>query len=143
MFQKAQELGVPASFVDLRHQATHGEVPSLKVLRQATERSLDWLWQYYWEKIEDEAGVVLADPKNELHEYLTNLKQQFLDILRQFLKEQIQAAKKPRKRSKQAEEPSPPSCVQLVRICKGQDPVIEVLSSILLEQGLLVPASKT
>jgi ribosomal biogenesis protein LAS1 len=52
MFQKACELGLPASFVELRHEATHRELPSLVVLRGATHRSLEWLWGYYWAKID-------------------------------------------------------------------------------------------
>ncbi|RDW63066.1 rRNA-processing protein LAS1 [Aspergillus mulundensis] len=48
MFSRAAELGLPASFVELRHEATHRELPSLVVLRQAVARSLEWLWGFYW-----------------------------------------------------------------------------------------------
>ncbi|KAL4904763.1 Las1-like-domain-containing protein [Aspergillus multicolor] len=48
MFSRAAELGLPASFVELRHEATHRELPSLVVLRQAVGRSLEWLWGFYW-----------------------------------------------------------------------------------------------
>ncbi|KAL5046005.1 Las1-like-domain-containing protein [Aspergillus fruticulosus] len=48
MFSRALELGLPASFVELRHEATHRELPSLTVLRGATGRSLEWLWGFYW-----------------------------------------------------------------------------------------------
>lgn len=51
MFQRAMDLGIPASFVELRHEATHRELPSLVVLRSATQRSLQWLWDNYWAKI--------------------------------------------------------------------------------------------
>lgn len=52
MYQKAMAVGVPASFVELRHEATHRDLPSLAVLRNAARRSLEWLWEFYWEKIE-------------------------------------------------------------------------------------------
>lgn len=45
-------LGVPASFVELRHEATHRDLPSLVVLRSAALRSLDWLWEFYWAKLD-------------------------------------------------------------------------------------------
>lgn len=48
MFSRALELGLPASFVELRHEATHRELPSLTVLRGAAGRSLEWLWGFYW-----------------------------------------------------------------------------------------------
>ena len=51
MFSRALELGLPASFVELRHEATHRELPSLTVLRGATGRSLEWLWGFYWESL--------------------------------------------------------------------------------------------
>ncbi len=52
MFEKATELGFPASFVELRHEATHGSLPSLAVLRKAAERALGWLWEAYWRDLD-------------------------------------------------------------------------------------------
>lgn len=49
MYQVAKEIDLPASFVELRHQATHEDLPSLVVLRRATARALEWLWDYYWQ----------------------------------------------------------------------------------------------
>lgn len=48
MYQVAKEIDLPASFVELRHQAIHEDLPSLVVLRRATARALEWLWDYYW-----------------------------------------------------------------------------------------------
>lgn len=59
MFQRAMDLGLPASFVELRHEATHREPPSLVVLRKAAQRSLEWLWDNYWARI-DLDGIVGA-----------------------------------------------------------------------------------
>ena len=38
-------------FVDLRHEATHGEMPSLVVLREACEGALKWLWVNHWKAL--------------------------------------------------------------------------------------------
>ena len=48
MYTKAQQTGLPALLVDLRHDATHGEMPSITVLRTAAPRALRWLWEDYW-----------------------------------------------------------------------------------------------
>ena len=40
-------------FVDLRHEATHGEMPSLRVLREACQRALQWLWDHHWRDLGD------------------------------------------------------------------------------------------
>lgn len=50
----ARRLNLPASFVELRHAATHEALPSLVVLRTVALRALDWLWRDYWAAI----GVV-------------------------------------------------------------------------------------
>ncbi|KAJ5909115.1 hypothetical protein N7495_001797 [Penicillium taxi] len=55
MFQRAMDQGLPASFVELRHEATHREPPSLIVLRKASQRSLEWLWHNYWAEIDSTA----------------------------------------------------------------------------------------
>ncbi|KKK16971.1 hypothetical protein ARAM_006902 [Aspergillus rambellii] len=60
MFQRALDLGLPASFVELRHEATHRELPSLTVLRNSTLRSLEWLWDYYWVKTEHGPAALSA-----------------------------------------------------------------------------------
>lgn len=44
----ARNLGLPASFVELRHMATHEELPSLELLRHMTGRCLGWLHDNYW-----------------------------------------------------------------------------------------------
>ncbi len=48
MYAHALELGLPETFVELRHQAIHEEMPSLEVLRMRTEDALEWLWQRWW-----------------------------------------------------------------------------------------------
>ncbi|KAL6721816.1 rRNA-processing protein las1 [Lecanora helva] len=64
MYAKAQEIGLPALFVDLRHEATHGDMPSLDSLRSATKRALKWLWDDYWRGIGD-LGEVTANGEGE------------------------------------------------------------------------------
>lgn len=44
----AQTVGLPAGFVELRHQVTHEAVPSLRRLRAAARQALAWIWGYYW-----------------------------------------------------------------------------------------------
>lgn len=48
MYALAKNIGLPASFVEIRHQATHEELPSLCRLRIATQKALGWIWSYYW-----------------------------------------------------------------------------------------------
>ena len=47
MYAHALKLGLPESFVELRHQAIHDDMPSLEVLRAMTGEALEWLWQGY------------------------------------------------------------------------------------------------
>jgi len=48
MLVLAKSLGLPASFVEIRHAASHEVLPSLVALRKACSRALDWLWSNYW-----------------------------------------------------------------------------------------------
>jgi ribosomal biogenesis protein LAS1 len=48
MYSIAKTIGLPATYVELRHQATHEELPSLPKLRTATQKALRWIWDYYW-----------------------------------------------------------------------------------------------
>lgn len=57
MYVMAQQIGLPALFVDLRHESTHGDMPSLTNLRGAAKRALRWLWDDYWSKLGGGRGV--------------------------------------------------------------------------------------
>jgi hypothetical protein len=51
MYAVAKSVGLPATFVELRHQATHEHLPSLTRLRSAARKALDWIWDYYWQHL--------------------------------------------------------------------------------------------
>ncbi|RPA95221.1 Las1-domain-containing protein [Choiromyces venosus 120613-1] len=57
MHTLAKNLGLPTSFVEIRHAATHEALPGLALLRTATIRALDWLWENYW------LGVGVGEPE--------------------------------------------------------------------------------
>ncbi|KAF5356105.1 hypothetical protein D9756_004030 [Leucocoprinus leucothites] len=44
----AAQLGLPAWLVELRHAATHEDLPSLEVLREAAQQSMSWLLYNYF-----------------------------------------------------------------------------------------------
>ncbi|KTW29673.1 hypothetical protein T552_00882 [Pneumocystis carinii B80] len=46
----ARNIDLPLSFVEIRHAATHEQLPSLVVLRSMTNRALEWLLDKYWSK---------------------------------------------------------------------------------------------
>ncbi|KAE8450910.1 hypothetical protein EG329_005350 [Mollisiaceae sp. DMI_Dod_QoI] len=58
MYSIAKTLGLPATYVELRHQATHEELPSLSKLRIATQKALKWIWDYYWVNLKEEVSAV-------------------------------------------------------------------------------------
>ena len=44
----AAELGLPRLLVDVRHEATHNDLPGLPLLRVAAELATAWLREHYW-----------------------------------------------------------------------------------------------
>ncbi|KAF3002811.1 Saccharopine dehydrogenase [NADP(+), L-glutamate-forming] [Neopestalotiopsis sp. 37M] len=56
MYSIAKTIGLPATFVELRHQCTHEQLPSLLKLRSAAQKSLIWIWDYYWRHLSDDDG---------------------------------------------------------------------------------------
>ncbi|KAI6383666.1 hypothetical protein MCOR25_000114 [Pyricularia grisea] len=51
MYSVAKTIGLPATFVELRHQATHEQLPSLTRLRAGAQAGLVWIWDYYWKQL--------------------------------------------------------------------------------------------
>ncbi|KAJ4308960.1 hypothetical protein N0V84_011777 [Fusarium piperis] len=56
MYSIAKTIGLPATFVELRHQSTHEQLPSLAKLRTAAKKALAWIWDYYWKHLGDDTG---------------------------------------------------------------------------------------
>jgi ribosomal biogenesis protein LAS1 len=54
MYAVARELGLPASYVELRHQATHEELPGRRRLKEAARGALRWIWERYWAGLGEE-----------------------------------------------------------------------------------------
>lgn len=54
MYSLARTIGLPATFVELRHQSTHEQLPSLAKLRSAAKKALRWIWDYYWRPLADD-----------------------------------------------------------------------------------------
>ncbi|AEO62637.1 uncharacterized protein THITE_2107044 [Thermothielavioides terrestris NRRL 8126] len=57
MYDVAKSVGLPATFVELRHQATHEQLPSLTRLRGAAAKALAWIWDYYWQHLSEVDGA--------------------------------------------------------------------------------------
>lgn len=53
MFDVAKDIGLPVRLVEIRHVIVHEGVPSLALLRQATEEALQWLRREYWADVVD------------------------------------------------------------------------------------------
>ncbi|KAG5982263.1 hypothetical protein E4U55_002140 [Claviceps digitariae] len=67
MYSIAKTIGLPATFVELRHQATHEQLPSLAKLRSAAKKALDWIWNYYWKHlVDDELTAPKSDPCRDI-----------------------------------------------------------------------------
>lgn len=62
----AKSIGLSLSFVDLRHSATHGPLPSLELLRSLAEKALDWLHDHYWELLLDNGLDCVEDVREEV-----------------------------------------------------------------------------
>lgn len=137
MFQKAIDLGLPASFVELRHEATHRELPSLVVLRSAAQRSLEWLWDYYWAKI-DYSAVPALGPSDQIND-IRPLK----EAVRRCLDQMRQAEKTEPPRKKRKFQHDNFFTQQLISICKNYDQGAFALTKILLEENKLIPTERT
>ena len=63
----ASSLQLPRLLVDVRHESTHSQLPSLPVLRYAAWEALRWLWTHYWQQQDDGTDAITASIKRALH----------------------------------------------------------------------------
>lgn len=63
----ARNLGLPSFFVEVRHMGTHEQLPSLDILRIATGRAINWLFDHYWTTIDDTTETVVTTEKKNVN----------------------------------------------------------------------------
>ena len=144
MYAKAKQIGLPDSFVELRHEATHGDLPSLIVFRRAVERSLDWLWKDYWRYLGIRSGNLDEDEIDAFKEGREKLKEKLRSVLRNYSKACVDIIMtKGRKDVAMPAEVTDKVCLELVRVCKNERLVIAELVKVLLEYEMLIPGSRT
>jgi ribosomal biogenesis protein LAS1 len=78
MYSIAKSIGLPSTFVEIRHQCTHEELPSLTKLRAAAQKSLSWIWGHYWKGLEEPA-IAQDDPVDLVLDFLTGRPHQTVD----------------------------------------------------------------
>ncbi|KMZ65703.1 hypothetical protein ZOSMA_310G00070 [Zostera marina] len=74
IFELADVIGIPRMLVDIRHESSHGEPPSLPLLRLASTTALDWLKSHYWETQRRMIPDVRKEIKSSLLEVLDDIK---------------------------------------------------------------------
>lgn len=144
MYEVAEVLNMPASFVELRHEATHEELPSLLRLSRNTELALDWLWHHFWGKIEDPSASVQAKKTQNLLNPpdLTMIDGSQRVILATFMAKRRQEIKRSVNDFSHSSA-SGIACQELVKVCRGSKDYLKTLASILVEEKMLVPAGRS
>lgn len=139
MHTLARNLNLPASFVEIRHAATHETLPSLAVLRTAASRALGWLWSNYWVWV-GATPIVETDTAEEPQD--VNLSRARL-LLKQWRKLRRE---NPTREIKEGENvPESKEALAIIRECAaicatadGLDGIIDAL----LEEKALIPSGK-
>ncbi|KAE8377329.1 Las1-like-domain-containing protein [Aspergillus bertholletiae] len=135
MFQRAIDLGLPASFVELRHEATHRELPSLTVLRNAAQRSLEWLWDYYWAKSDVTVGFAPDSVDDDVEPVKAAVRACMAEVTGE-----TGASEPPRKKRKV--QVLSGVATQLVSVCKSSGKGAVAISEILVEDEVLVSGGR-
>ena len=130
MFERAKQLRLPASFVDLRHEATHVELPSLPILRQAVKKGLDWLWFDFWcHQCPPKRTLSILAEVPRLRQEL----ERFTELA--LIEPEAQAQSRLDQRAME-------TCLELVKVCKGEETLLAELARIIIEWGFMVPDSE-
>lgn len=142
MFTKAQEIGIPASFVELRHEITHAELPSLVVLRRAVQRSMTWLWDDFWKFQEVSSGHFDRDILEAFDGGSKAFESEIRQLLQSFLQDHTRNRSAPEYCDHQLHSVQQ-TALALTDLCQGSKSMLENLSRVLLDEHFLFPDSTT
>ncbi|KAL3651014.1 hypothetical protein CASFOL_007417 [Castilleja foliolosa] len=74
--EAADAIGIPRMLIDIRHEGSHRDLPSLQLVRLASNKALDWLVSYYWEPQEKAIPIQnnqTANLRKEIKHRLTEI----------------------------------------------------------------------
>ncbi|KAK1293551.1 hypothetical protein QJS10_CPB17g01667 [Acorus calamus] len=72
--QLAEDVGMPRMLVDIRHESSHRDLPSLPIVRLGSMKALDWLKSHYWEPQKKAIPNVRDEMKSRMHELILCIK---------------------------------------------------------------------
>ena len=135
MLDIAKQIGMPAEFVALRHEATHEELPGIQRLVTAAEQALTWLWDVYWSRLES------SESPESTMAALPQLRAEARQILRAYRRDRrtaIAAGSLPS--AAQTVSGAGRSCIALTRNNKIK---VDALVDVLIEDNVLAPLKRT
>lgn len=137
MYEKAKQIGLPAYFIDLRHDAIHGDLPSLTIFREATKEALKWLWNDYWHHLDTKIRKPLQNDGSG------TAKEQARKILRDY-----QPAAPTTAPTSQAHASDPAlepnrTAVRLCEVFQSEKAALAELVDVLVDEDMLIPCSRT
>jgi ribosomal biogenesis protein LAS1 len=136
MHMLARNLDLPASFVEVRHAATHEALPSLAVLRTLAERGLVWLWVHYWGGLDQGDGEEGRGVERELVERVRAAAGSWRKLRRE------NPLKEVKEGDSSAEARELRGIVgEVVEVCRNREGVQAAIAA-LLEEKALIPAGK-
>ena len=69
----AEKAALPSSLVDIRHAATHNQLPSLPNLKHASQQALEWLRTCYWGTQSEKLTTSADAARSCLREYVKSM----------------------------------------------------------------------
>ena len=166
MYEVAATIGMPVTFVDLRHECAHADPPSSRRLDGAVDQALAWLWEIYWSALgwddkgeqqggeDDEAG----DEDDAVNGVSDNLAFEGTEAENSFLQQSLRAVLKrylaARKETVRAHGINPTAKAQpdaslvdstseeLLQICARSTVRQQTLQKILVETKMMVPSTE-
>lgn len=128
MYDVATDLGMPEDWVAMRHEITHGDMPSVAEMLKVAVGALDWLWLGYW---------ALLTPSLSTWSPAASSTAQLKSSLKQLLRSRKIAIK--------AGEQSFPSqrYTEILDMAAAQQKGTNSLAKLLVTENLLCPSTKT
>lgn len=142
MYETAKQIGLPASFIDYRHDAIHGDLPSLMVFREATKKALEWLWKDYWKHLT--VDIRADDPG---HRPVRRAQDETFQQKARGILHDYRSAMSIINSSSQRQDSFNPltpdaACLRLVKICQSEKPTLAELVDMFVEEDMLIPDSR-
>jgi ribosomal biogenesis protein LAS1 len=144
-------LDFPSTLLETRHSIVHRQFPPLAELKKAAKQSLEWLWEWYWSRLDvalassesrNRTAADVVDESEGTSLGSQELKERFQAVLKSYMKSRKAELKSGVKQAKKESRAAEVAASTVSEICTLRSSYQGMMLRLLVDEKTVIPADR-